>query len=199
MTYISVDVETSGLLVGEFYLLSVGAVDCDNLDNQFHEVLMPFEARDIHWDKDTKAWWDTQEAASLRLTEQWNLQYSDVKPQPWEVFEPACKRFEIWLSQFETPIFFVAWPASFDYPWVQNWFFETETVNPFSYRTIDVKSYACGKLGIDFNVSHEEMPALMNETPEFPHDALSDAIAQAKVFNSLRKFNSGVPEVHDGN
>lgn len=189
LTYISVDVETSGLVLsGGYTLLSVGAVDCFNLNNTFHEVMADTEDDKVHWDRSTKEWWDTQTEAKQRLAAQKKLQYPEGAGSYWQVNIDAANRFVHWLEHLEKPLMFVAWPASFDYPWIQQWFYENELDNPFSYRTIDVKSYACGKLGIDFNADREAFPDWLYEEPEFPHDALSDAITQAKQFRKLMEY-----------
>lgn len=185
MTYISVDVETTGLIPGQFDLLSVGAVDCFNLNNTFHEVIADVDDKALQWDDNTKDWWESQTEAKERLAAQKKLQHPDDNLMTWRINCDAAERFIIWLSALEKPLMFVAWPASFDYPWIQYWFQDNGLENPFSYRTIDVKSYACGKLGIDFNADRDTFPEWLNEKPEFPHDALSDAITQAKQFRKL--------------
>ena len=186
MTFISVDVETSGL-TSQYDLLSVGACNVFDIENQIHEVIEPIELGGgvLEWDPGTYEWWISQEAALERLNSEFKKQYPDVVPMAYIRSENACKRFKNWLDQFEKPLFFVAWPASFDYPFIQEWFENSSVENPFSYRTIDVKSYACGKFNVPFDAGHDSFPEWLNEKPEFPHDALSDAIAQAKVFRKL--------------
>ena len=188
MTYISVDVETTGLIPGYNSLLSVGAVDCDNLENKFHVVLSSTDAYSsrLVWDRGTKDWWNSQEAAKERL----NGQFLGLDNQFTynQMHKIAAGEFLKWLVQFEDTRFFVAWPASFDYPYIQHLFLNEGIESPFSYRTIDVKSYACGKFNLPFDAGHDDFPEWLNAKPEFPHDALSDAIQQAIVFNKLREM-----------
>lgn len=185
-TYISVDVETTGLIPGsDFDLLSVGAVPTHALGNQFHYVIADLDTPNLQWDPSTLEWWLGQTEAAARLKE-----LNDQDKPVWLKYMECAGQFKIWLEQFEKPLMFVAWPASFDYPWIQQLFKENEVDNPFSYRTIDVKSYACGKLGIDFNAGHDDFPEWLNEPPDFPHDALSDAIRQAEVFTRLVDYRA---------
>ena len=197
-TYISVDVETVGLVPGYHGLLSVGACLVNNIGEQFHEVICPlntnFVGSFLNVDDDTLDWWETQEDANRRL----NNKFFEVdRPNILTVddylirMQDVAVQFYDWLTTFESPLMFVAWPASFDYPFIQHMFLSSDMENPFNYRTIDVKSYACGKLGLDFNAERTEFPDWLYEEPDFPHDALSDAIAQATVFTRLLEYNSG--------
>lgn len=199
-TYISVDVETVGLLPGYHGLLSVGAVPTHDIGNQFHEVICPLNVNSIgsflNADIDTLEWWEGQPEANRRLNDTYfkdptKTNILDINKYLNSLEEVASK-FIDWLNQFEKPLMFVAWPASFDYPCIQHMFWSAgDMENPFSYRTIDVKSYACGKLGIDFNADRSEFPDWLWEEPDFPHDALSDAIRQAEVFTRLMEYNNG--------
>ena len=188
MTYISVDVETSGLIPGFNSLLSVGAVEIET-GSTFHFVAASVDSHefDVNWDKDTSAWWRSpkQENARKRLND---LLGSTKRNTAYESNLVICAdTFIEWLSHYENP-FFVAWPASFDYPYIQHLFLRTGVDNPFNYRTIDIKSYLCGKLNIPFEMGHDEIAKeypWLYEDPEFPHDALSDALQQARVFDRL--------------
>jgi hypothetical protein len=88
-------------------------------------------------------------------------------------------------------LIFVGWPASFDYPYVQLLFKAAGLQNPFNYRTVDIKSYACGILGLPFDCNRDEFPDWFEPVSEYPHDALSDAIAQAVVFGRLMNYRNG--------
>lgn len=200
-TYVSVDVETVGLVPGYHGLLSVGACLVNNIGEQFHEVICPLNTNEIfnflNVDIDTLDWWDTQPAANRRLNSQYFQEGHSDRPNIVHLddylksLDLVALQFAVWLAKFDRPLMFVAWPASFDYPFIQHMFHSSNVENPFNYRTIDVKSYACGKLGIDFNANRSEFPDWLYEEPEFPHDALSDAIAQAIVFTRLLEYNNG--------
>lgn len=187
MTYISVDVETTGTIPGFHSLLSVGACvsdeRADNGLNTFHHVISGTDDETLNWDMDTYEWWHhpDQKLALDRLNG-----LANVFPEShYSRLTECAYAFADWLVQFDPPRFFVAWPSSFDYPFIQSMFNVANTTNLFTYRTIDIKSYACGKLNLDFNCGHNDFPDWMLERPEFPHDALSDSISQLGVFNKL--------------
>jgi len=56
------------------------------------------------------------------------------------------------------------------------------------YRSVDIKSWICGKFGGGPEVDRDDLPeaaqALYVE-PEFPHHALADAVAQAETMRLL--------------
>lgn len=193
MNYISVDVETTGLVPGFNSLLSVGAIDIES-KRTFQYIIShttSFNSR-LVWDKSTKEWWHEQYDASVRIRKLYDIQHhSAMPPTSYNQNHKECaEHFKEWLDYFQGDKFFVAWPASFDYPYIQHLFLNEGIENPFNYRTIDVKSYACGKLDIPFEMGHnaiaEKYPWLYEE-PKYPHDALSDAITQANVFERLLK------------
>ena len=181
-TFISVDVEAASLIPNTFSLLSVGACVVDDPGDYFHRVMAGTETPDVQWEQETHNWWthEDQADAMKRL----NGKASAIIPYRTEMLNVA-EDFHTWLTELDDELLFVAWPASYDYPFIQLLFKNAGLKNPFSYRTVDVKSYACGILGLPFNAGHDEFPDFMDNKPEFPHDALSDAIAQAKVFAHL--------------
>ena len=185
-TFVSVDVEAASLVPNTFSLLSVGACVIDETDDSFHRVIGGTETPDVEWESETHAWWthEDQADAMKRL----NGRASSVIPYRTELLNVA-EDFEIWLKELDDNLFFVGWPASYDYPFIQLLFKNAGLKNPFNYRTIDVKSYACGKLGLDFGCERSEFPDWFYEEPIMPHDALSDAIAQAIVFSRLLDYN----------
>jgi hypothetical protein len=183
--YISVDVEAASLVPNLYSLLSVGACIVDDPGDCFHRIIAGTETPGVQWEPDTHDWWthEDQADAMMRL----NSKASAIIPYRTEILNVA-EDFHTWLTELEDELFFVAWPASYDYPFIQLLFKNAWLKNPFNYRTIDIKSYACGKLGKDFGAGHDDFPEWMQDKPEFPHDALSDAIAQARVFSQLLDY-----------
>lgn len=184
MNYFSVDVETTGLIPGHNDLLSVGVVHVES-EATFHEIIVDTNYPGLTWDTETWNWWNDieQRDAKTRMTD---LCSTLRRHAPYEAnLMNVSEALYDWLLQYNGDKFFVAWPASFDYPYIQHLFLRANLGNLFNYRTIDIKSYACGKLGLPFNAGHNEFPEWLYEKPEYPHDALSDAIAQANVFKRL--------------
>lgn len=184
MRYISVDVETSSTIPNIRSLLSVGAVDCYDQLFTFHGIISKTTDPDLFWDDDTYKWWQSQEEARHRL----DALAPTAIPRGTQILNVADD-FYGWLqARADEELMFVGWPASFDYPFVQLLFQNAGLVCPFSYRTIDVKSYAVGKCGVEFNCSRDELPEFLQDKPEFPHDALSDAMCQAIQFRKLLEY-----------
>lgn len=191
--YISVDVEAASLVPHPYSLLSVGAVlmDGDGYENWFHEVIGGVKTSDVIWESDTYDWWThpDQENARHRI----DALASTVIPYKTQLLNTA-DTFWDWLMNIKGTdgnLMFVGWPASFDYPYIQLLFKNANLANPFNYRTVDVKSYACGILGLPFDCERSEFPDWFEPVPELPHDALSDAMAQAVVFGRLMNYRNG--------
>jgi DNA polymerase III epsilon subunit-like protein len=185
-TYVSVDVEAASLVPNTFSLLSVGAVTVEHDTNHmYHEVVGGTETADVFWEADTYDWWTDaeQELARTRL----NTLAPSIVPYKTALLNMA-EHFYDWLIDLDDNLLFVAWPASYDYPFIQLLFKNAGLPNPFNYRTIDVKSYACGKLGLPFDCDRSEFPDWFEPKPEMPHDALSDAMAQAEIFGRLLDY-----------
>lgn len=186
-TYVSVDVEAAALIPSTYSLLSVGAVVIeDNYETTFHEVIGGVNTPDVEWEEDTHNWWTDfeQEDAKHRL----NALAPSVVPYRTQILNTADNFHDWLLSLVDKNLMFVGWPASFDYPYIQLLFKNAGLFNPFNYRTIDVKSFACGILGLPFDAARSDFPDWLEPKPEIPHDALSDAISQAEVFTKLLEY-----------
>lgn len=188
-TYVSVDVEAASLVPNTNSLLSVGACayDGDNNFNLYHRVIGGTQTNGVEWETSTYEWWTDfeQDAARKRL----DALAPRVQPYGTELLNTA-EDFYDWCIGLDDNLLFVAWPASYDYPFIQLLFKNAAIPNPFNYRTVDVKSFACGVLGLEFDCDRSEFPEWFAEKPEFPHDALSDSIAQMHVFQKLVAHNT---------
>lgn len=179
-TYIHVDVETTSTNTSQAIVLSVGAVEQETKQT-FHAVFHSVDNHTLPWDQNTWDWWHSEPLIPahdrlVKLYEQHN-----ITP------ENAALEFVEWVNQFNngSQPTFCAWPASFDYPLVVEFLQVYDLPSPFSYRTLDVKSYLCGKLGIDIDAPRTAFPGWVELKPEHEHDALSDAIAQMVVFEKV--------------
>lgn len=167
MTYFSVDVETTGLIPFIHNTTALSVIEFDTGEHFTCRISEPEGG--WNWDPFTLKWAEDNIPPSI---------------ERWPEFEPriAVEGIIELLSRFEKPWTFVAWPASFDYPCLQEVFYRAGTIIPFHYRTFDVKSYLCGKYDLDIASSRDEV----NEAagfelwvePEVPHDPYNDAEAQ---------------------
>lgn len=169
--YVSVDIETAGPNPGQYSLLSIGACLVSQPVHSFYVELQPVndnmlpEAYEIH---------------GLSLEE---LKKNGLPPKE------AMVKFESWLHEIlkgaERPQF-LAFNAPFDWMFVNDYFHRFLGRNPFGHTALDIKSFYMGYVGSSWketsmiNVSIEYL-----EGRSISHNALEDAVDQAKIFTQL--------------
>lgn len=169
MTLFSVDVETSGL---NPHVHAVTAISVVEVETERHVTRRVYDYDGhINWDRSTREWWETN------------------KPPTWEGIPTfyaweICERIAVFLREFPKPWTFVAWPASFDYPFAQGLFETACRPWPFDYRTLDVKSWLAGRFGIDVAADRSDVLEGLVVEPEHPHDPYHDALAQARTLKA---------------
>ena len=124
--FISVDVETSGPIPGEYSLLMIGACLVDDPGVNFTSKLKPVGDK-----ADPKA----LAVAGLSLTE---LAVTGEEPAA------AMTRFRDWTDTVcgadGLPVF-VGFNAAFDWSFVNYYFHRFVRMNPFGFAALDIKSY----------------------------------------------------------
>ncbi len=171
--YISVDVETSGPIPGEYSLLSIGACVVGREANPFYLELKPLNQN------------FTDEAITtcdLSLDE---LQRKGVEPSR------GMKRFAKWVKTVAgdaRPVF-VGFNAPFDWSFVNYYFikFVGLNKNPFGHSALDIKSYYMGAYKTAWaETSMRKLPREIH-APEHAlnHHALADAMQQGEIFKRL--------------
>mgnify|MGYP000373108571 CR=1 FL=1 len=106
MTLFSVDVETSGL---NPFAHQVTAISVVEVETEHHVTARVVDSGHIFWDPSTRDWWEANKPATWR----------SIPPfHAWAV----CEQITAFLEEFPKPWTFVAWPASFDYPFAQGLF-----------------------------------------------------------------------------
>jgi len=173
--FISVDVEASGPIPGEYSLLSVGACVVKDPALRFYIEVQPISEKAI--------------PEALAIT---GFSLSELKKRGKSP-ETAMQEFAIWIkanSGSGIPIF-VGFNACFDWSYV-NWYFHRFLGrNPFGIGGIDIKAYYMGhshSSWSDTTSSHLPLD-LQSKTPH-THNALEDAIAQGEVFRKLLDMKS---------
>ncbi len=173
MTYFSIDVESTGLVPGVHGVTHVGVVECETED---HIEFTVTDAEHIYvWDPDTKKWADE------------NLPKDELIHLPTRSAVEVCNYINAFLRNFDGPYTFVGWPASFDYPMLRHLFHVADVEWLFHYRTLDVKSYMAGMLGVSVDAKRDTLPEEFWIEPENAHNPYADALAQARSFMALRK------------
>jgi hypothetical protein len=182
--FISVDIETTGPTPYNGEILSIGAVPVhDRWKNLKSAPAFSMNLMQVTMAKsvDTMKWW-----------EQWPLQWSRHRDgqQPPNV---AMAQFAKWLSDITAKPIFVAWPAAFDFGFINYYFWKHCSYNPFGYSPVCLKNFTLGKLNrpkaLIGNREEAEMPEGWLVTPEdiglISHIALDDAIAQGYMLQHV--------------
>lgn len=176
-TFFSLDVETSGTDPFKYDLLSVGvvAIHEDGLIGSMYYSRID-HGRDVVWDDGTKQWWLQQNKLAKNEIFSTNL--------PRYSYGGIAEDLSTWVSQWGTGFHdnvFVANPSSFDHAWVRKLFSENDVKDPFSYRTLCLRSATWGAGDKPWGETQR------TNVPFIPHHALHDAQAQALDFLDLLK------------
>lgn len=181
--YVSTDIETDGPVAGRNSMLSLGsaAYAADKT------LLATFSANletvpGLVADERTTRWWATQPEAWLACR------------QNVEMPAAAMQRYVEWLRALPGRPVFVAYPAAFDFPFVQ-WYLERYADdNPFGYAVIDIKTYAMAVLRQPYRTSGKQaMPAEWFDPVPHTHVALDDALEQGALFCNMLAANLARP------
>ena len=174
--FISVDVETSGPIPGEYSMLSLGACVVGRRDEGFYAELKPLN--------------DNAVPDALKITgfDMAKLHLSGERP------EQAMQRFRDWVEKVRdsaTPVF-VGFNAGFDWSFA-NWYLHRYMgENPFGFTALDIKSYYMGLTGCDWEETRSSrMAAEYQPAKGGDHNALTDARAQAEMFEKMRAARPG--------
>lgn len=172
--FISVDVETSGPIPGEFSLLTLGACDVDRDELTFSCTLQP-----LNENADPEA----MAATGLSLSE---LAKTGVAPAM------AMGNFAQWLEALRAKgdkLVFVGFNASFDWSFVNYYFHRFTSDNPFGFSALDIKAYYMGSTGCAWGDTRSSLMNKRLQPYRVPnHDALEDALYQAELFRLIRSL-----------
>ncbi|CDH26265.1 3'-5' exonuclease [Xenorhabdus bovienii] len=166
--YISVDVETSGPVPGEFSLLSVGACLVQNPTKSVYIELQPDRLRH-----------DAEALAVTGLSLE-HLQQHGLPPIK------AMERLSEWISTVKQPemkVIFVGLNAPFDWSFINYYFHKYLGDNPFGFTAIDIKAYYMGLMGCSWSeTKSSRMAERLHPVSKPSHNALDDARFQAELF-----------------
>lgn len=170
-TLISVDIEASGPIPGEYSMLSLGACVVGAPEKNFYVELKPITRNYLP---------QAMAVAGLNLDE---LEKHGVEPSR------AMADFAAWIASVtphdHLPVF-VAYPIAFDSMFVAYYFHRFLQRNPFGVSGLDVKSFYAGMMGTPYVASGKhDMEPQFTEDLALSHNALEDAIAQARLFERL--------------
>ena len=180
--YLSTDVETDGPIPGPHSMLSLGCAAYtadEKLVATFSanlELLPGASAHPKH-----AAFWATEPEA-------WAASRTNQEPP-----DRAMQRYVTWIRALAGDPVFVAYPAGFDFTFVNWYLFRFLGESPFRHSALDIKSFAMATLKCEYQQSTKEcMPARWHEALPHTHIALDDAIEQGAMFcNILRENRTG--------
>ncbi|WP_079436496.1 3'-5' exonuclease [Zoogloea sp. LCSB751] len=171
--FLSVDVETSGPIPGEYSMLTIGACNVDDPEQVFSCELKPISAN-----ADSKA---------MEIT---GLSMEKLAAEGWPP-EVAMKRFHDWIVKVAgedgTPVF-VGLNAPFDWSFVNFYFHRYLKSNPFGFSALDIKAFYMGVTGSTWaGTRSSQMATRLHPTQcKGDHQALHDAQYQAELFRLIQ-------------
>lgn len=175
--FVSTDVEADGPVPGLYSMLSLGsaayATDGELLDT-FSVNLDTLPGAGV--DTDTAAWWRERPRA-------WELARRNAQPP-----ETAMTAYRDWLASLDGRPVFVAWPAGFDFAFVNYYLLRYTGEAPFGHAALDIKTYAMAvnRASSYHRTTRERLPERWFE-PGVSHDhvALDDALEQGALFMAI--------------
>lgn len=172
--FLSVDVETSGPIPGEYSMLTIGACCIEDPERVFSCALKP-----ISPNADPKA----LEVCGLSLE---RLSVEGLDPKV------AMQRFHDWVTEVTgtggTPVF-VGLNAPFDWSFVNYYFHRYLKENPFGFTALDIKALYMGVTGSTWSQTRSsQMASKLNPSSKGDHMALHDALYQAELFRLIRQI-----------
>ncbi|TDO06262.1 3'-5' exonuclease [Halomonas ventosae] len=172
--YISIDVETSGPIPGEYSMLTIGACNVDEPDQVFSCNLKPIS---------TNADPEALAVTGLSLEA---LEHEGLHP------EVAMSQFQSWVEKVvgkENLPVFVGLNAPFDWSFVNYYFHRYLQTNPFGFTALDIKSLYMGATGSEWvNTRSSQMAVRLQPKLKPDHQALHDAQYQAELFRLIREI-----------
>ena len=174
--YISVDIEASGPIPGEYSLLSIGACVVGNPDRSFYAELKPLNDN------------FTSQALEVSGFSLEMLKTTGEEPVA------AMARFESWIKRAagnNRPVF-VAFNATFDWSFTHWYFINLLGRDPFGISGLDIKAYYMGKHHTTWGKTvkkevRSKYPPRLSHT----HNALDDAKEQAEIFAQMLSEEAG--------
>lgn len=187
--FISIDIESDGPAPGVNSMLALGAAafaGSGEMVSTWYEKLLPLPQGLglAHQNPQTMAWWKTQ-------------------PEAWEEVnrdqqnpQDAMTRFALWvdgLRENHGKPAAVAWPAAFDFAFVNYYLWRFVGENPLGIACLDIRSYANGlaKYPGYYGMSKKVMLVMAGEVDKTglrAHVAVDDAVEQGRLFMQLRKY-----------
>lgn len=181
IAYVSVDVEASGPLPPDYDLLSVGAVVVHEEEGGWR-----FDPEEFYVELKPRTGREDPEAMAVHGLDPERLRREGLDP------DEAARRFDRFVRErcaAAREAVFVGYCANFDWAYVNDLFYRAGVANPFGYKALDLRSFAFGVLGWQWDGLRQSrlVPALGLRAPGpgEAHHALADARHQARMLVKL--------------
>jgi hypothetical protein len=179
--YVSTDIEADGPIPGPHSMLSFASAAYladKTLIGTFSANLDTLPGASGY--PETMAWWAKNQAA-------WQASRAHCQPP-----EKAMRDYVDWLAQLPGKPVFVAYPAAFDFMFVQWYLMRFVGESPFSHSALDIKTLAMALLNTAYReATKRNMPREWFDDLPHTHVALDDAIEQGALFcNMLRALRT---------
>lgn len=185
-TYISLDIETDGPIIGINSMLSLGAAafSFDYYDGSKELGTFEINLEPILGAVQDKS---TMEEFWALHPEQFEYATSNQNDCVY-----AMTQFNMWVKQLPKPILAAAYPDSFDFAWVRYYLLRFAGEDTLGYESLDIKSLACGLLKRPFvGIKTSNLPEKWRDRESrVAHRAIDDALQQGTMLmNMLREAN----------
>lgn len=169
--FISVDIEASGPIPGEYSMLSIGACNVYKPEQNFYCLLKP-----------------TSPKVDLEAVAVTGLSMEALALEGLDACD-AMKIFSDWTESTSVggiPVF-VGLNAGFDWSFVNYYFIRYAKTNPFGFSPLDIKAMYMGAKHCSWRETRSSaMRRVLGATLNGNHNALDDALYQAELFRLIR-------------
>lgn len=171
--FISVDIEASGPIPGEYSMLSLGACVVGRPEQSFYMELKPDSPK--------------HDPEALGVTGFHLDELSRTGLEPVD----AMKKFSAWVADVggsEKKPVLVGLNAPFDWSFVNYYFHKYVGENPFGFTALDIKAYYMGAFNLEWRqTKSSHMVENLQPRSASTHNALEDAQHQAELFALMLK------------
>lgn len=185
--YFSADVETDGPIPGPFSMLSFALVYAGRFDGR---AFARPEAYDRCFQAELKPISEQFEDDALRVNRLDRERLCREGQDPEKAMTEAA-RWVRSVAGSARPVV-VAYPLSFDWTWLYWYFIRYSTEgSPFDHSgCFDIKTAYAVKAGVPIALAgRRQMDAVLRPAGAHSHDALEDAIEQARIFANLFEWH----------
>jgi ribonuclease T len=172
--FISVDVEASGPIPGEYSLLTIGACSVDDDSKTFYAQLQPMNRNAVP---------EAMAVTGLSLD---HLEKDGQAPAA------AMSAFAAWIAETtpkDAKPVFVGLNAPFDWSFVNYYFVKFADANPFGFTALDIKALYMGATGCMWGqTGSSQIAKRVKPRLKGTHNALEDALYQAELFRLTREL-----------